>query len=251
MSFQQDNSAFRDEAMRTATWMVLVMLLVAAGCSKKPPQYGTERRLSLPDRREQVWAVAPAIDLSGQSVDPILQADLVYAQLQTVAGVKAIPVNRVVEVYASLRITSVQSADQAALVCDLLGADGLVVPTITAWDPYNPPKIGASLQLFARPDAYQRPGNIDVRDLVRQAAPKVGQSYPQPDFAQSVGMFDAADGSVRDRLMRYAAGRNDPLGPLKHKEYLLSIDRYSSFVYHELIEGLLVDRSKRMSVASR
>jgi hypothetical protein len=52
-------------------------------------------------------------------------------------------------------------------------------------------------------------------------------------------MFDAANGSVRDALHAYAAGRNDPLGPMGAKEYLASMDRYCGFVYHELIGQLV------------
>jgi hypothetical protein len=52
-------------------------------------------------------------------------------------------------------------------------------------------------------------------------------------------MFDAANGSVRDRLRRYAAGRHDPAGPLGEKEYYVSMDRYCGFVYSELIDQLV------------
>ena len=51
--------------------------------------------------------------------------------------------------------------------------------------------------------------------------------------------FDAANGTVRDRLAAYAAGRNDPVGPLGHKEYYVKMDRYCGFAYSELIEQLI------------
>jgi hypothetical protein len=222
--------------------IVLVLFaFLAHGCAEQEKPYGTERPLSWPGRRQQVWAVAPAVDLSGQrEVDPLLQADLLYAQLQQVNGMTVIPVNRVVEVYASLRIEKVQSEEQAALVCDLLGCDGLVVPSITAYDPYNPPKFGASLQLFRMPGSYARPAGLDVRELTRQAAPGPDESMPQRSgFVQAVGMFDAANGSIREALFGYAAGRNDPAGPLGNREYLVSMDRYCGFVYHCLIAELI------------
>jgi hypothetical protein len=59
------------------------------------------------------------------------------------------------------------------------------------------------------------------------------------NVVQSVGMFDSANGTTRDALTRYAAGRYEPLGPYGAKEYLVSMDRYCGFVYHELIVGLL------------
>jgi hypothetical protein len=214
--------------------------LAATGCAPKN-KYGTEWRQSLGETRSVVWAVAPAIDLSGQrGIDPLLQADLLYQQLQQVEGVTAVPVNRVAEVYASLGIEKVQSVEQANLVCDLLGVEALLVPTITIYDPYDPPKLGAALQLFIKPGAYQRKASIDPRSLSRMATPGETESLAaEPDFEQVVGMFDAANGSVRDRLFFYATGRNNPQGPLGRKEYLVSMDRYCGFVYHELIGQLI------------
>ena len=223
-------------------WAAAVTAVGTAGCAQRPPEYGTEWGLTLPSGRREIWAVAPAINLSGQrEVDPILQADLVYGQVQQVRGLTVVPVNRVVEVYAALRIDQVQSAEQAALVCDLLGCDGLLVPTVTAYDPYNPPKLGAALHLFRKPGRYARPANVDPRDLARRASPPPQQSVPnrEADSAQAVGMYDAANGSVREALLAYARGRHDPLGPMGQGEYLASMDRFSGFVYHDLADDLL------------
>ena len=144
----------------------VVGLAGLSGCSSSPPPYGTERQLAVPGTHRQTWAVAPVLDLSGQQVDPLLQADLVYQQLQTVHGLTVIPVNRVVEVFVGLQIGKIQSEQQAQLVCELLGCDGLLVTTVTAFDPYNPPKVGASMQLFARKGGLARPaGAVDAREL--------------------------------------------------------------------------------------
>ncbi len=218
----------------------IVMALALGGCAESDPPYGVEARLEFAGKTRQIWAVAPSINLSGYgSVDPLLQADIVYEQLQQVQGLTIIPVNRVAEVYESLKIEKVESPEQANLVCDLLGCDGLIVPTITAYDPYVPPKVGASLQLFTKPRDYARPGQIDPRDLARQATPGNAESLvsqpPPGNVIQAVGMFDAANGSVREAVNAYATGRNDPVGPMGAKEYLASIDRYCGFVYHELI----------------
>lgn len=213
-----------------------------AGCAGKPEaQYGVERQIKSPIRKRQIWAVAPAVNLSGQrQVDVLLHGDLAYQQLQTVDGITAIPVNRVAQVYASLRIEQVQSAEQAAVVCELLGCDALVVPTVTAYDPYDPPKLGAALQLFRKPGSYVRPEGVNPRALSRSATPGRDESLPPaPEFLQAVGMFDAASGSVRQALHDYARGRNDPAGPMGAKEYFVSMDRYSGFVYHTLIAELM------------
>jgi hypothetical protein len=114
-------------------------------------------------------------------------------------------------------------------VCHLLKCDALIVPTITAYDPYNPPKLGAALQLFqATPEANGNAGK------------------PPAVFFQAVGMFDAANGSVRARCLSYASGRNDPRSPLGPNEYLENMERYCGFVYDELAADLL----RQMNAAS-
>jgi hypothetical protein len=227
---------------RIITLCIFGTLLAVAGCTQPDPEYGREQTKALSTKRRQIWAVAPVVNLSGeQGVDPFLQADLVFQQLQQVRGVTAVPVNRVAEVYAKLRIERVSNAEQAALVCDLLQCDGLIVPSVTIFDAYNPPKLGGAMQLFMKPGTYARPANVDPREIARSATPKAVDAMPPAgaDVVQVVGMFDAANGTVRDRLHVYAAGRHDPVGPLGEREYFMSMDRYCGFVYSELIDQLI------------
>lgn len=219
----------------------MLLITVGTGCAETP-KYGTEVIYALPGAKRQVWAVAPAVNLSGQrEVDPLLEADLLYHKLQEVRGLVVIPVDRVIQVYAALKIEQVQSPTQAAVICEALGCDALVIPTVTAYDPYDPPKWGGSLQMF-RAAKSGGPVNLDVRDLVRSGAMDPNSVPPPPSeagFVQSVGMFDAANGTVREAVAGYAKGRHDPIGPLGVREYWLSMDRYVGFAYHTLIGDLL------------
>ncbi|MGA2498287.1 MAG: hypothetical protein ABSH20_11135 [Tepidisphaeraceae bacterium] len=227
--------------MRSISLGLFVVLAGLGGCAgHDTPDYGVEQPLNLPGYRRQTWAVAPAVNLSGQkAVDPLIQADLLYMQLQQVAGLNVIPVNRVVDVYTALRVDQVKSERQAQVMCELLDCDAIVVATVTAYDPFDPPKMGAALQLFRRGE-QRLPPNVDPRDLVRQAAPTTQSVTPPPaGFVQAVGMFDAANGSTRIDLLRYAAGRNDPAGPLRERVYFVEMDKYAGFVYHSLISELL------------
>ena len=235
---------------RAATALVLASAIavgpLVGGCRETPPQYGRESALLLPTKRRQVWAVAPAINLSGQSgVDPLLHADLAFEQLQQIGGLTVIPVNRVAEVYVAMGIENVQSTEQAAQVCQALGADGLVVPTITIFDPYNPPKFGGALQLFRlRPAVAPAPDQPASGEPAPAAAEVSGGGAGGVMLIQSVGMYDAANGSVRDALQVYTAGRHDPVGPLGAKEYLVSMDRFCGFAYRALTESLLYEMRK-------
>jgi len=224
--------------------LLIFSLGLATGCAQKPKPYGEETQLFLPGTQRQVWAVAPSINISGEtSIDPLLQADLLYQELQQVHGLTIIPVDRVVEVYASLKINKVQSEQQAYTVCQLLGCDGLVIPTITAYDPYDPPKFGASLQLFMRPGHSQMLPKLDVRSLERSPTSAAASLPPMPgassNVLQVVDLYDAADGTVRDRIVAYAKGRTDPNAASAPGSITISMDRYCGFAYHELLVSLL------------
>lgn len=234
----------RTNRMLVGVWSAAAVIWIA-GCASHPKPYGQEGQLYLPGSKRLVWAVAPTINLSGVGqVDPLLHSDLVFQELQQVHGLTMIPVNRVVEVYASLKIERVESERQAYAVCDLLGCDGLIVPTITAYDPYDPPKLGASLQLFAKPGTTAQVPRLDPRELERSPTPgNLAPMAPIKQLVQVVGLFDASDGSVLEEAKKYAKGRCDPNGPLGEKEILVSMDRYCGFVYHELIGQLLDEMS--------
>jgi hypothetical protein len=246
-----DRRRFKDEAMKKILFGIAVIALFS-GCEevatmpgmswispKKP--YGYEAQLFLPGPHRQVWAIAPTINISGQDhIDPLLQSDLVYQELQKVHGVTVIPVDRVAEVYASLRIDKVQSEHDAEDVCKLLGCDGLVIPTVTAYDPYDPPKFGASLQLFVKPGTFARMPKVNPYELERSPTTTSLPAMPEArNMAQVVEMYDASDGSVREAVTRYAHGRTDPNGALKDSEIMLSMDRYCAFGYHELLDELI------------
>lgn len=220
----------------------LLGIIMGWGCTPKPPPYGRERQLSIPGTQTRIWAVAPVLNLSGQpGVDPLLQADILYQQLQTINGLTVIPVDRVAQVYASANIEQIQSPEQATIVMDALGCEGLIVGTVTQFDPYNPPKWGGSLQLFQREGGINRTPPPDPRQLLRSGSPPPESNLPQvPQMLQVVGMFDATNGTVRDALMTYAQGRHEPTGPMGIKEYFASMDRFSGFCYHALLEDLLV-----------
>ena len=224
----------------TATFALLTAVASLAGCAEHAVPYGRESINYAPRYGPRSVAVAPCVNLSGQSQpDALLQADLVYQELQQVRGLTAVPVNRVVQVMSGLGLRSIESTEQAWAICDAIGVDALLLPTITAFDPYDPPKFGGSMQLFVR-KATTREGKIDPRMLSRRATG--GEVQPGPanaDFIQEAEMFDAAAGSTRDRVEAYARGRSDPAGALGVKEYYLNMDKYAAFAWHALIEDAL------------
>jgi hypothetical protein len=248
--------------LRRSGLFALLLLCGITGCETRP-DYGVEERLQLPPAApRQVWAVAPAVNLSGQSgVDPLLQADLLYAQLQSVRGVTAVPVNRVAEAYLALGIDGINSPGDAAAVCELLGVDALVVPTVTLYHPYDPPRMAAAVQVFAGRGNVLGPISLPNADAVRSltrsgSADSANVVLPSPNVAgsqmiQRVGVFDARDGSVRRAAQNYAAGRFDPEGAAADRGVFLVADRYGGFVYYALLAGLMDELDRYTPPAAR
>ena len=218
---------------------------VAGGCTAKrliPPIV-----LAGP---HQLWAVAPFANESGVStVDTHRMADLFTQELQGVVGIDTIPVNRVIFAMRNIGMTAVTSPAEARLLARTLGADAIVVGTVTAYDPYPPPTLGAAVQLFA-PDPRGSVMDLDPKELTR--APRdpfaaAGQVGPVTAIAQAAGVFDASNHQTLAWLERYAAGRTKPDTAFGPDIYLMSMELYTQFVSFRLIHDLLHDEWARQT----
>lgn len=235
-----------------AMWMVLALVVGTAGChyrgAKKP------ERLSAPYGDRQVWAVAPLRNESGSlHADGFKAADQLAQRLETVMGLDTLPVNRVLAAMQSLQMQSVTSTEDAIKLRSLLGADGLVVGTITAYDPYDPPKLGLAIELYIDPrrDSFRV---TDIRKLVRAATdqmslPAMPQRPSQPVSVVS-GFYDASDPAVRQKLHRYAAQRTgqDEDDPAQGwRLYQIDMDLYTEFVTYLVSQRLLRVEQERLA----
>ena len=105
-------------------------------------------------------------------------------------------------------------------------------------------EFGAALQLFRKVPPVAPAGGGDAKLADGEPQPAAAGLAGGVTLTQAVGFYDAANGSVRDALMVYAAGRHDPVGPLGQKEYLVSMDRFCGFAYRSLAESLLYEMRK-------
>jgi len=202
-----------------------------AGCSPYPPLNQPTLLIS-PFPRTQVWAVVPFANESGVSTaDGARVGDQFVKVIEETSGLSCVALNRTLAVMQTLDMRAVMTNADAIRLRDAMGVDGLVVGTITSWDPYPPPKIGLAAQL------YLRPGLIDPATN--------GPIDPDRPASLASGVFDASNHAVLAALHRYSISRHQPGGPYGEDIYLVDMSRFSEFASHEILADLLARLSPK------
>lgn len=249
MTSEQDMKLKRRWSALSRAIVVMAWAYGALGCQSQE-RLSTPRTFTSPYPAPKLWAVVPFRNESGVTVvDTVAFADHLTQQIQQIENIDILPVNRVLEGMKLRRMAEVRSVDQAMALMDTLGVDGLLVGVITAWDPYNPPKIGVSVQLYNRRTAAA----MSVEDTRRLTS--AGTDSTLPGLAQSSqpaakagDYYDAANHNVLANLQVYATGRVPTDSPAGWRRYLNNMDLYGEFVCHELLRSLFAAEWDRLTV---
>ncbi len=245
---------------RVGLWAAGAALAGALGCAgDREPRLVAPANLVAPydtTRGEVLWAVAPLRNETGTTIaEPYGLSDKVVAAAAQVAGVRTLPLNRTIAAMRALGLTHLASPDDVRALAAELGVDGLIVGSITAFDPYNPPTLGLALALYARPGALETLGTtaVDPRALARR--PTDGGAHPGSSFAGaplSTGVvhLDGKNHQVQMDVRRYAEGRHDPRSALAWRRYLASMDLFSEFAAWEAVDRLLEREWVRLAGAA-
>jgi hypothetical protein len=230
-----------------------------AGCTEtQPPELTTPEVLVSPyqaDRSQPLWAVAPLRNESGTSIaDSMALADELVARIQEVRGLAAVPMNRVVGAMRATGLREIATPADARMLANALGVDGIIVGSITSWDPYDPPKIGLTLGLFGKgqtlvPSAAE-PVGVDSRDLQKAAAERTISRFDDRPLSVIVAHYDARNHEVLMSVQRYASGRTDYRAPLGWRSYTANMDQYSQFVAFQALNQLLDAERLRLARAT-
>lgn len=233
--------------------LLFSLLLSLAACQQRP------KPLVIPDNggtsvTRQVWAVAPLRNETGTShADGNRAADHLITQLNRVIGLEVLPLNRTLATMAQLGVGSIDSREQALALKAALGVDALVTGTLTAFDPYNPPKLGLTLELYAQPAPNYDQANVDPRLLTSAAvdrnATNPGPLQPQSQPVTAIaGFYDGRSEAIRDRIQTYAKqhGEGDT-NPHAFRLYLLSMDLFTEFAAYQVTEQLILAETLRLA----
>jgi len=237
--------------------MLMFALVLLGGCATKEPR-GSDALVS-PYQQGRVWAVAPLRNESGSlQADGVLMADRLQRQLENASNIDVLPVNRVLRAMELLEMPYVETPADASRLMQTLGCDGLIIGTITSYDPYDPPRLGLSIELFDG-GRSQSLDALDVQKLTRAATGDQAHPYASgssgPPMSRHGGVasgvsayFDSASGDVRKKLQVYGSNRGGPdWHPESWHRYRISMDLYSEFVTYVMSWRLLHAEKQRLS----
>lgn len=194
---------------------------------------------------EVLWAVIPPRNESGVSlVREDMIGDAIVAAVQGVRGVRCLPINRSLEAMRVTGIREVTSTNEAMQLANTLGVDGIVVGSITAYDPYNPPVLGLALAVYAQPGAMEPEQDLSLDPFALSMA---FTDYGRFDSTKFAGdpvsavseHLDARDHAVLMDLQRFARGRSDNNSALRWRVYTASMELYTRFVAHHTVGRLI------------
>jgi hypothetical protein len=231
---------------------VALLLMTTLGCQSGREEFRFPASLVAPYdsvNGDVLWAVAPLRNESGVSAVDILNVtDSLAAAIAETRGVSIVPVNRTLGAMRSMQMRQVQSAADARRLALQLGVDAVVVGTVTAWDPYDPPKLGLSLALYSRPGSAllsHADATLDPRKLESAVTELSLPSRPFADAPLSVASehLDGANHEVQLAVQAYAEGRHEPTSALGWKRYLASMSLFTKFASFRLT-GRLLDQER-------
>ena len=186
-------------------------------------------------------AVAPALNFSGsRDFDAEIVADLMASELSHVDGFVVIPVSRVLSVLAQQGRDRIQSPEQAVEAMQALGAEAILVFAVTEYDPYEPPIVGITAQIYGGADDHGI-ARLDPVQASRTASP-VGVhpvAAPNEPVAQSSQVFNSAHEPVVRALKTFARLRGADDSAFGWEKYLVSQEHYLRFCCQATIKELV------------
>jgi hypothetical protein len=237
------NDQNRDRRRAAQRAALIATALLAGGCTPRSTAPSSSVRQSV--YGPVTIVVAPALNYSGKAeFDPHAAADLMASELTTVEGVAVIPVARVVAALAAQGRTTIESPDHALSLAQQVGADAILVFSISEYEPYAPPIVGLTAQLYGvRPDLAA--SGLDPAtggDGAEQRPDAASSAVP---FAQSQRVYDGSRDATVESVKRFARDRGHGAGPLGWKRVLASQQLYLRFCCHRAIEDLLTSAPRR------
>ena len=221
----------------------VLFLAFIAGCSNPST---VQRIYFSPYPEPRTVAVPVFLNHSGSAdMDMLAMTDAFYTELQAVKGIEVPAVNVTRAALAELGLEQVSSVDDVRALAEQLQTDGVIVGSVTRYDPYDPPELGMVVELYWQDaDASEQagPGAVDSRELAlagKEDQLRLSALDPMRPVQRVVQVFDADEEAVIGRLREYALEREGLSKPYGWERYKTRTN-YLRFVSHEVIGELLM-----------
>ncbi len=242
----------------TGLKLVFAAALLLGGCAAPQSSLVAPNTITAPYDAlagEVMWAVVPPVNEAGTSLmDPLEVGDALVAAVTEVRGVAALPLNRTIQAMRALKIERITSPQQVRALAEAMGVDGVIVPSVSAWDPYDPPVIGLSLALYSRSGSQGSLG-LDPKALSTAASDErflAHSNFLDRPVVAKIEHLDARNHQVQLLVQDYAHGRSDSGSALNWRIYLASMDLYTDFAAYHLVRQVVQDEWLRTArVASQ
>jgi hypothetical protein len=205
-----------------------------------------------PGQADSLWAVAPLLNETGVSTLNVLEiGDKLAAAIGETRGLASVPVNRTLAAMAARGIPAIRSPADAKALATAMGVDAIVVGTVTAWDPYDPPTLGLTLALYVASGSRQAGTDLDSRKLTSAYTdydPRDARtSFSSRPAAVISEHLSAANHEVLKNLKDFAKGRHDPNSALTWKRYTASMELYTEFASWWCVRRLIDEERWRLA----
>ncbi len=232
------------------------LLSGCAGSRHSPESLTAPRTLTTPYNTingEVLWAVVPLRNESGTSlIESLVVSDHLVGAIEEAQGLRCLPIDRTLAAMEALKLQRVRTPAEARSLAQTLGVDGIVVGSVTAYDPYTP-MIGLSLALYARPGTMsnEQAKTFDPNELKRSTSEQAQVANTWADRPLAV-WSDRLDGKNHQVLMdvrAYGEGRSSQRSALGWKRYTASADLFTQFAMYRGVDGLLQQEWTRVAKA--
>lgn len=232
--------------MKRGVALVLVGLVVlTSGCghirSSKYDAYPGN-----PFQDVKTVAVFPFVNETPAQVDGMEFAEIFSTELVKFPGFKVIRPN-IVAARAMEQNAKLDSVSDLLKFGRTLKADAVIVASITDFDPYRPPRIALSIQMFrVEHSSTARDINTMVQSATWSHRPMQLRNEDAPYvIAATEEVYDSHNSSVRDEVQAYADSQNmDDYGYINGTQFLAITTRYMQFVSGQMLIHIF-DLSKK------
>lgn len=197
----------------------------------------------------QTVVVAPMMNLStSANVDTVEVTKAFASELEQVEGVNVVPLGRVYQYLSVNNMATVGSPEEARALAQVFKAQATLVGAVTEYDPYDPPRMGLSVQMYAVAGLPAASGSegFDPVSSARSAVP-----FPVTDDASGrprdmvSRVFSGRDLEVKNLAKLYAKRRLSDNSPYGWRRFLVDQREYQRLCCYGVIREMLGEESRQ------